>query len=71
MPASSGAQPLLGRQQYLHVRPAPDVLRSLDLLGAPAGVGLAHVGRGLDGGDELEDGIGDTDQADDGARDDA
>lgn len=42
---------------------------SLHLLGAPAGVGLPHVGGGLDGGDELEDGIADADEADDGARD--
>lgn len=43
----------------------------LDLLGAPAGVGLAHVGGRLDGRDELEDGVADTDQADDGAGNDA
>lgn len=43
----------------------------LDLLGTPAGVGLAHVGGGLDGRDELEDGVADTDQADDGAGNDA
>lgn len=43
----------------------------LDLLGAPAGVGLAHVCGGLDGGDELEDGVADADEADDGAGDDA
>lgn len=43
----------------------------LDLLGAPALVGLAHIGGRLDGGDELEDGVGDTDEADDGASDDA
>lgn len=44
---------------------------SLDLLGTPALVGLAHVGRGLDGGDELECDVGDADEADDGAGDDA
>lgn len=43
--------------------------RALHLLGAPAGVGLPHVGRGLDGGDELEDGVADADEADDGAGD--
>lgn len=47
------------------------LLFCLDLLGTPAGVGLAHVGRGLDGRDELEDGVADTDQADDGAGNDA
>ena len=37
----------------------------LDLLGAPAGdVGFAHVGRGLDRGDELEGDVGNTDDAD-------
>lgn len=35
----------------------------LDLLGAPAGVGLAHVARGLDRRDELEGNVGDTDNA--------
>lgn len=39
----------------------------LYLLGAPAGVGLPHVGGGLDGGDELENGVADADKADDGA----
>lgn len=41
------------------------------LLGAPAGVGLAHVGGRLDGGDELEHDVDDADQADDRAGDDA
>ena len=41
------------------------------LLGAPASVGLAHVGGRLDGRDELEDDVDDTDQADDRAGDDA
>lgn len=37
----------------------------LDLLGTPAsGLGLAHVGRGLDRGDKLEGDVGDTDDAD-------
>ena len=41
-----------------------------DLLGTPAGsIGLAHVARGFDGGDELEYDIGDTDDADDAAGD--
>ena len=40
---------------------------SLDLLGAPAGVGLAHVRGGLDRGNELEDSVGNTDNADNGA----
>ncbi len=39
----------------------------LHLLGAPAGIRLAHVGRGLDGRDKLENDIGNTDEADDGA----
>lgn len=43
----------------------------LDLLGAPAGVGLPHVGGRLDGGDELEDDVAHTDKPDDGAGDDA
>jgi hypothetical protein len=41
--------------------------RSLDLLGAPAGIGFAHVRGRLDGRNELEDDIGETDDADDGA----
>lgn len=41
----------------------------LYLLGAPAGVSLPHVGWGLDGGDELEDGVADANEADDGAGD--
>lgn len=43
----------------------------LHLLGAPAGVRLAHVGRRLDGGDKLEGDVADADDADDGAGDDA
>ena len=43
----------------------------LDLLRAPAGISFPHVGRGLDGGDEFEDDVGDTDEADNGACDDA
>lgn len=43
----------------------------LHLLGAPAGVGLAHVGGRLDAGDELEDDVADADEADEGAGDDA
>lgn len=35
----------------------------LDLLGAPAGVGLAHVQRGLDGRDVLEGDVADADEA--------
>ena len=42
----------------------------LDALGAPAGVGLPHVGGGLDGGDELEADVGEADDADDAAADD-
>lgn len=42
---------------------------SLYLLGAPTGVGLPHVGWGLDGGDELEDSVADTDEADNRAGD--
>lgn len=38
----------------------------LDLLGAPAGIfGLAHVAGGLDGGDELEGDVAETDDTDD------
>lgn len=44
---------------------------SLHLLGAPAGIGLAHVGGRLDGGDELEHNVADADEADDGAGDNA
>lgn len=44
-------------------------ISALDLLGAPALVGLAHVGRGLDGGDELEGDVADTDEPDDAAGD--
>lgn len=43
--------------------------RRLDLLGTPAGIGLAHVARGLDGGNELEDDVGDTDTTDNGTSD--
>jgi hypothetical protein len=42
----------------------------LDLLGAPASVfGLAHVGRGLNGGDELESDVGKTGDTDDATSD--
>lgn len=44
--------------------------RGLDTLGAPSGVGLAHVRGGLDGGHELEGDVSDTDDADDAAGDD-
>lgn len=47
-------------------QPAPS---RLDLLSTPAGVGLAHVGRGLDRGDELENGVADTDHANDATGD--
>lgn len=40
---------------------------SVYLLCAPAAVGLAHVGWRLDLGDELEDDVGDADEADNGA----
>jgi len=48
---------------------APDSLegRCLNLLRAPAGVRFPHVGRGFDGGNELEGDISHTDQANDGA----
>ena len=36
------------------------------MLGAPASIGLPHVCGRLDGGDELEGDIGETDEADDG-----
>lgn len=45
--------------------------RCLHLLGSPAGVGFAHVGGRLDLGDELENDVGEADDADHGARDDA
>lgn len=46
-------------------------VHALHLLGAPAGIRLAHVGWRLDGGDEFEHNIADADEADDGAGDDA
>ena len=45
--------------------PRPPI--GLDLFRTPAGIGLAHVRGGLDGWDELENDVGDTDDADDGA----
>jgi hypothetical protein len=47
------------------------VFNYLDLLSTPALVGLAHVGRRLNGRDELESDISDTDQANQRAVDDA
>ena len=42
----------------------------LNLFGAPAcDIGLAHVARGLNRGDELENGVSDTDNADDTSSD--
>jgi len=41
----------------------------LDLLGTPTLIGLAHVGWRLDGGDELEDEVGNTGDTDDGSSD--
>lgn len=41
----------------------------LDLLSTPALVGLAHVGGGLDGGNELESQVSETSETDDGASD--
>lgn len=41
--------------------------RCLDLLGTPACVGLAHVARWLDRGDEFESNVADTDNADNAA----
>lgn len=44
------------------------LIGSLDLLGTPASVfGLAHVGRGLDGGNELESDVGNTGDTHDAA----
>lgn len=51
--------------------PAPVCGAVLHLLCAPAGVGLPHVGGRLDRRDELEDNVANTDEADNGARDDA
>lgn len=45
--------------------------RNLDLLSTPTLVGLAHVGGGLNGGDELEGHVCDTDQTDQRAVNDA
>ena len=45
--------------------------KRLDLLGAPAGIRLAHVRRRLNGGDELEDDVGDADEADNGTGNDS
>lgn len=41
----------------------------LYLLGAPAGVGLPHVGGGLNRGDELKDSVADANEANNRARD--
>lgn len=43
----------------------------LHLLGAPAGIGLAHVGRRLNGGHKLKHAVGQADDADNGASNDA
>ena len=43
----------------------------LHLLGSPAGVGFAHVGGRLDLGNELENDVSQTDEADDRAGNDA
>lgn len=40
---------------------------SLDLLSTPTLIRLAHVRRRLDGGNELEDEVANTDETDDGA----
>lgn len=40
---------------------------SLDLLSTPTLVRFAHVRRGLNGGNELEDEVADTDETDNGA----
>lgn len=48
-----------------------DYPRGLDLLSAPPGIGITHVRRGLDRGDEFEDAVTDTDYADNGAGNDA
>ena len=47
------------------------VRKRLDLLGAPAGIRLAHVRRRLDGGDELEDDVSNADETDDGTGNDS
>lgn len=46
-------------------------LEGLDLFSSPSSIGFAHVGRGLDRGDELEDGVADADDAYGGTGDDA
>jgi hypothetical protein len=43
---------------------------ALDALGAPASVGLAHVGGGFNRRDKLEDNVDDADDADNRTRDD-
>lgn len=45
--------------------------KALDLLSAPASISLAHVGRGLNGRDELEDGVADTNESNDRSGDNA
>lgn len=42
---------------------------SLHLFGAPAGVGLPHIGGGLDRRDELKDGVTNANETDNRARD--
>jgi hypothetical protein len=62
--AEHGIAPALSRRNF---RFHEHVLRALDdLLGTPALVGLAHVRRRLDGGDEFQDGIRNAEETDDG-----
>jgi hypothetical protein len=45
--------------------------RTLDLLSAPASVSIAHVRWGLDRGNVLQDGVGKTNDTNEGTRDNA
>lgn len=60
-----GDSPARARHQSYQIN--PDRIESmsfrLDLFRAPALVGLAHVGRGLNGRDELQDQVADTGDA--------
>lgn len=47
----------------------PSHMTDLDLLSTPTLVGLAHVGRRLDGGDEFKDNVSDTGESNNAAGD--
>lgn len=48
--------------------PFQSVNRGLDLLGTPSLIGLAHIGRWLDGGHEFQRSVYNARESDDGAR---